>query len=85
MSWTDKVPDWLPPVGKPMRGPRQGRGLIVTGLLLLAGFFVFVVAMSAAGGRHTLYSLIPVLLGVTLLIAGLIRRNNALGPRDPDR
>ncbi|WP_162943794.1 hypothetical protein [Arthrobacter celericrescens] len=58
---------------------------MITGLLLLVGFFVFAIVMSSTGGRHTLYSLIPVLLGVTLVIAGLVRRNNALGPRDPDR
>jgi hypothetical protein len=58
---------------------------MVTGLLTLAGFFVFIIVMSATGGRHTLLSLVPALVGLGLLIAGLVRRNNALGPRDPDR
>lgn len=82
MSWTDKIPPWLPPVGKPMRPSHRGRGLIITGLIILSGFFVFMVIMGALGARYTLYSLLPLVVGLALLIAGLIRRNNAWGPRE---
>ena len=85
MNWTDKIPSWLPPVGEPMRPTHKGRPLIVVGLVILLGFFAFAIAMSAAGASHTLYSLVPLVIGLAFLISGLIRRNNALGPRDPDR
>ncbi|MBT2515591.1 hypothetical protein [Arthrobacter sp. ISL-30] len=82
MNWTDKVPPWLPPVGEPMRPPRTGRVLITMGLVILIGFFAFAIVMGALGASYTLYALLPLVIGLTLLITGLLRRNNAFGPRD---
>ncbi|MBT1001535.1 hypothetical protein KIH31_02870 [Paenarthrobacter sp. DKR-5] len=71
MSWTDKVPPWLPPLPPP---PRRGKGLMLAGLVILAVVFVFIIVMGLIGGTHTLYTLLALLAGLGLLIAGLLRR-----------
>lgn len=68
-----------------MPPPHKGRVLIVMGLAILVGFFAFAIVMGAIGGRHTLYTLLPLVIGLALLIAGLVRRNSAFGPHDPDQ
>ncbi|MHA7238279.1 hypothetical protein [Arthrobacter sp. TMS1-12-1] len=71
MSWTDRPPSWLPPLPP----PRRGRGLIVLGWILVGGTFVYIFVMSYVGGTHTLYTLLPLLLGLLSLIVGLLRRD----------
>ncbi|MHA7191046.1 hypothetical protein ACX80N_12220 [Arthrobacter sp. MDT2-16] len=71
MSWTDRPPSWLPPVPPPHRG----RALIVLGWLLVGGTFIYIFVMSYLGGTHTLYTLIPLILGLLCLILGLLRRD----------
>ena len=46
------------------------------GWLLVGGTFVYIFAMSYLGGTHTLYTLIPLVLGLLCLIVGLLRRDN---------
>lgn len=53
----------------------RGRGLIVLGWILVGSTFVYIFAMSYLGGTHTLYTLIPLLLGLLCLITGLLRRD----------
>ncbi len=72
MSWTDRPPSWLPPLPP----PKRGRALILFGWLLVGGTFVFIFIMSYLGGTHTLYTLLPLLLGLLCLIVGLLRRDS---------
>lgn len=70
MSSTDR-PSWLPPLPPPHRG----RPLIILGWLLVGGSFIYIFIMSYVGGTHTLYTLVPLALGLFCLIIGLLRRN----------
>ncbi|TDK23503.1 hypothetical protein E2F48_16050 [Arthrobacter crusticola] len=70
MSSTDR-PSWLPPLPPPNRG----RVLIILGWLLVGGSFIYIFVMSYLGGTHTLYTLVPLALGLLCLIVGLLRRN----------
>ncbi|MBJ2120927.1 hypothetical protein I6N91_08050 [Arthrobacter sp. MSA 4-2] len=70
MSSTDR-PSWLPPLPPPHRG----RPLIILGWLLVGGSFIYIFIMSYVGGTHTLYTLVPLALGLFCLIVGLLRRN----------
>ncbi|WP_188667479.1 hypothetical protein [Tersicoccus solisilvae] len=70
MSWTDRRPPWLPPIPP----PHPGRWLIVTGLIILAAAFVFILVMTVIGGTHTLYTLLAILVGLAFLLGGLLRR-----------
>lgn len=71
MTWMDDRPSWLPPLPPPHRG----RALIITGLLLVVGTFIYIFIMSYLGGTHTLLTLVPLALGLGCLIVGLTRRN----------
>lgn len=72
MSWTDRPPSWLPPLPP----PNKGRALIVVGWILVGGTFVYIFVMSYLGGTHTLFTLVPLLLGLLCLIIGLLRRDS---------
>lgn len=71
MNWTDDQPSWLPPLPPPNRG----RALVTVGLILVVGTFIYIFIMSYVGGTHTLYTLLPLGLGLFCLILGLVRRN----------
>ena len=45
------------------------------GWILVGSTFVYIFAMSYFGGTHTLYTLVPLLLGLLCLIVGLLRRD----------
>lgn len=70
MSWTDHRPPWLPPIPP----PHPGRWLIVIGLLILTGAFVFILVMTVVGGTHTLWTLVTILVGLGFLLGGLLTR-----------
>ncbi len=46
------------------------------GWVLVSGTFVFIFVMSYLGGTHTLYTLLPLLLGLLCIIVGLLRRDS---------
>lgn len=71
MTWMDDRPPWLPPLPPPHRG----RALITAGLFLVVGTFIYSFIMSYLGGTHTLFTLVPLALGLVCLIVGLTRRN----------
>jgi hypothetical protein len=56
--------------------PRKGGGMVLTGLLFVVGTFLFIVWMAVIGGTHTLYTLIPLLIGLPLLMVGLAKRGS---------
>lgn len=64
-------PSWLPPLPPPHRG----RALIALGLVLVGSTFIYIFVMGYLGGTHTLYTLLPLAVGLVLLIVGLTRRN----------
>lgn len=64
-------PSWLPPLPPPHRG----RGLIAVGLVLVIATFIYILIMGFIGGTHTLYTLLPLSIGLVCLIVGLTRRN----------
>ncbi len=64
-------PSWLPPI--PPRN--RGRALMITGLILVVGTFIYIFVLSYVGGTHTLYTLLPLAVGLLCLIVGLTRRN----------
>ncbi len=64
-------PPWLPPLPPPHRG----RALITVGLVLVIATFIYIFVMSYLGGTHTLYTLLPLAVGLICLIVGLTRRN----------
>lgn len=64
-------PSWLPPLPPPNRG----RVLIASGLVLVIATFIYIFIMGYLGGTHTLYTLLPLALGLVFLIVGLTRRN----------
>nr|WP_272944191.1 hypothetical protein [Arthrobacter sp. CAL618] len=41
----------------------------------MIGSFIFIFYMSFVGGTHTLYTLIPLAVGLICLIVGMVRRN----------
>lgn len=71
MNWSDERPSWLPPLPRPNRG----RGLISTGVVILAATFIFIIAMAYVGGTHTLLTLVPIIVGVVLVVVGFRMRN----------
>lgn len=64
-------PSWLPPLPPPHRG----RALIAVGLVLVISTFIYIIVMGYVGGTHTLYTLLPLAVGLVCLIVGLTRRN----------
>ncbi|GAB3266156.1 hypothetical protein GCM10027562_31610 [Arthrobacter pigmenti] len=50
--------------------------MVLTGLLFVVGTFLFIVWMAVIGGTHTLYTLIPLLIGLPLLMVGLAKRGS---------
>ena len=64
-------PSWRPPLPPPHRG----RALIAVGLVLVIATFIYIFVMSYLGGTHTLYTLLPLAIGLVCLIVGLTRRN----------
>ncbi len=46
------------------------------GWILVGGTFAYIFVMSYLGGTHTLFTLVPLLLGLLCLIVGLLRRDN---------
>lgn len=46
----------------------------MTGLLILAASFAFILVMTIIGGTHTLYTLLAILVGLAFLLGGLLRR-----------
>lgn len=64
-------PSWLPPLPPPHRG----RALIAVGLVLVVATYIYIFIMSYVGGTHTLYTLLPLAIGLVCLIVGLTRRN----------
>lgn len=56
--------------------PRKGNGMVLTGLLFVIGTFLFIVWMAVIGGTHTLYTLVPLLIGLPLLMVGLVKRGS---------
>ncbi|WP_309070737.1 hypothetical protein [Arthrobacter sp.] len=71
MSSMNDRPPWLPPLPPPHRG----RALITVGLVLVIATFIYIFVMSYLGGTHTLYTLLPLAVGLICLIVGLTRRN----------
>ncbi|WP_299166767.1 cysteine-rich outer membrane protein [uncultured Arthrobacter sp.] len=71
MNSINDRPSWLPPLPPPHRG----RALIAIGLLLVVATFIYIFVMSYVGGTHTLYTLLPLAIGLVCLIVGLTRRN----------
>lgn len=57
--------------------PRKGGGMVFTGLLFVLGTFVYIVWMAAIGGTHTLYTLVPLVIGLPLLMVGLAKRGSS--------
>lgn len=72
VNWTDEIPPWLPP----LRPPHRGRALIIIGLVILCGFFGYVIFMGAVGGTHTIFTLLFGATGLAFLIGGLLRREH---------
>lgn len=67
----DDRPSWLPPLPPPNRG----RVLISVGLILVIATFIYIFIMSYLGGTHTLFTLLPLAIGLVCVIVGLTRRN----------
>lgn len=64
-------PPWLPPLPPPHRG----RALITVGLALVTATFIYIIFMGYVGGTHTLFTLVPLAIGLVCLVVGLTRRN----------
>lgn len=48
--------------------------MILSGMLLVIGTFIFILILGYVGGTHTLYTLIPLSIGLLLLMVGLAKR-----------
>lgn len=72
MDSTDHFPPWSE--GLP---PRKGGGMIFAGLVFVVGTFLFVLYMGIIGGTHTLFTLVPLLIGLPLLMIGLAKRGSS--------